>query len=275
MSHDAVSRDAVSRSESTWCRLLRWERFHRSFEPVDFRRWKRASQAHLRALYPAQGLRVLDATAGLGDHSVNLSELGFVVTAGDASPVARDATAEAARAAGASIEVAELRWETVGQERPGAFDLVFHDALHWIEESDAMHAALMSLRETLRPEGALVFFFADPRDPGPGAGERVRQWDLTHLSRTERLWQHPYEGGAATHEVLRVPSGDVIEERHIFSVGGEDTTTELQEATLRRIYRWDFHTMKAACASAGFTRVEGHVFENDKGLPTAMCLAHV
>lgn len=266
---------APARSETTWDRLLRWERFHRSFEPVDFRRWKRASQAHLRTLFPGEGLRVLDATAGLGDHSVNLAELGFVVTAGDASPVAREATTEAARSANVTIEVADLRWETVGTERPLAYDLVFHDAIHWIEQPEAMHAALASLRKTLRPKGALVFFFADPRDPQPGAGERVRQWDLAHLPRMERLWRHPYEDGTVTHEVMRLPSGDAIDERHVFTVGGGDTTSELQEAPLRRIYRWDFHTMKDACASAGFASLEGHVFDNDKGLPTAMCLARV
>lgn len=262
-------------SETTWDRLLRWERFHRRFDPVDFRRWKRASQRALREAFPAEGVRVLDATAGLGDHSVNLAELGFVVTAGDVSPVAREATAEAARAANVSIEVAELRWETVGAERPLAFDLVFHDALHWIESPDAMQTALRSFRATLRPGGALVFFFADPRDPAPGAGERVRQWDLAHLARLERLWQHPLEGGTVTHEVLRLPVGDAIDERHTFSIDRAGATSEMQEATLRRIYRWDFHAMTEAVALAGFRALEGRVFDNDKDLPTAMCLARV
>ncbi|MBX7190590.1 MAG: methyltransferase domain-containing protein [Sandaracinaceae bacterium] len=265
----------MSHSESTWDRLHRWERFHRLFEPVDFRRWKRASQKHLRTLFPASGLRVLDATAGLGDHSVNLAELGFVVTAGDASEVAREATTEAARAAGVTIEVADLRWETVGRVRPLAYDLVFHDALHWIERPDTMQEVLRSLRATLRPKGALVFFFADPRDASPGAGERVRQWDLAHLPRLERLWQHPWQGGTVTHEVMRLPSGDAIDERHAFSIDREDATSEMQEATLRRIYRWDFHAMQEACGAAGFASVEGHVFDNDKGLPTSMCLARV
>jgi SAM-dependent methyltransferase len=263
----------MSQSETTWDRLLRWERFHRLFEPVDFRRWKRASQRELRQAFPAEGLRVLDATAGLGDHSVNLAELGFVVTAGDASLVAREATAEAARLANVSLEVSDLRWETVGAERPLAYDLVFHDALHWIESPEAMQAALRSLHGTLRPAGALVFFFADHREPGPGAGERVRQWDLTHLSRFERMWQHPFENGTVTHEVLRLPVGEAIDERHTFSIDKEGGTSEMQEATLRRIYRWDWHAMNEQCRAAGFHAVEGRLFTNDKGLPTTMCLA--
>lgn len=263
----------MSHSETTWDRLLRWERFHRTFEPVDFRRWKRASQRALREAFPGEGLRVLDATAGLGDHSVNLAELGFVVTAGDASPVAREATAQAARDANLAIEVADLRWETVGQERPHAHDLVFHDALHWLETEDAMQAALRSLRATLRPGGTLVFFFADFRVPEAGAGEKVRQWDLAHLARFERHWQHPYEGGTVTHEVMRQPSGDAIDERHTFSIDRAGATSEMQEATLRRIYRWDWHAMITQCGLAGFRGLEGRLFTNDKGLPTTMCLA--
>jgi SAM-dependent methyltransferase len=268
----------TSHSETTWDRLLRWERFHRHFEPVDFRRWKRASQVSLREAFPGEGLRVLDATAGLGDHSVNLAELGFVVTAGDASPVAREATTAAAHAAGVSLEVADLRWETVGTVRPLSYDLVFHDALHWIEAPDAMQTVLRSMHGTLRPGGALVFFFADFREPGPGAGERVRQWDLSQLSRFERVWQHPFENGphdkgTVTHEVLRLPVGDAIDERHTFSIDKEGATSEMQEATLRRIYRWDWHAMNEQCRAAGFHGVEGRLFTNDKGLPTTMCLA--
>ena len=261
-------------SETTWDRLLRWERFHRGFEPLDFRRWKRASQQELRRAFPDPGLRVLDATAGLGDHSVNLAELGFVVTAGDASPVAREATRAAARAASVEIEVADLRWETVGSVRPSAYDLVFHDALHWIESPEAMQATLRSLHGTLRPGGALAFFFADHRDPGAGAGERVRQWDLAHLARSERLWRHLRDGGAVAHDVLRVPVDDAIEERHTFSIEHGGAVREIEEATLRRIYRWDWHAMSAQCVAAGFRQVEGRSFTNDRGMSTTMCLAH-
>jgi SAM-dependent methyltransferase len=259
--------------EGEWDVVLRWERFHRGFAPVDFRRWKRASQAALRALYPAPDVRVLDATAGLGDHTVNLAELGFTVTAGDASAVARDATGEAVRAAGLDVEVADLRWERVGQERPEAFDLVFHDALHWLTDEAAMDAALRSLRAALRPGGALVFFFADPRDPGPGAGERVRRWDLEHLVRHELAWRHPHAEGHVTCLRARTPTADAIEEHHLFLVEPGSGAT-LESAVLTRVYRWDFHTMEGAVARAGFRRLEGRLFTNDKGHETAMCLAH-
>lgn len=265
----------ATRTETSWDVLLRWERFHRQHAPVDFRRWKRASQRALRELFPGPRVRVLDATAGLGDHSVNLAELGFEVTAGDASAVAREATADLAHAAGVTIEVAELRWETVGQERPAAFDLVFHDALHWIEEPEAMQATLSSLRATLRPDGALAFFFADPRDPGEGAGERVRRWDLEHLARHELAWRHELAGdGHVSHIVVRAPTEDAIEEHHVFLVDGA-AGASLETAVLRRIYRWDLRAMRAACARAGFREVQGHLFTNDKGHETAMCLARV
>ncbi len=259
--------------ETEWDVVLRWERFHRTFEPVDFRRWKRASQHALRELYPGPEVRVLDATAGLGDHTVNLAELGFRVTAGDASPVAREATRAAVEAAGLEVEVLELRWEQVGETHPGAFDLVFHDALHWLEDEAEMQAALRSFHAALRPGGALVFFFADPRDPGPGAGERVRQWDLEHLARRELAWRHPFENGHVSCLRARTPTGDAIEEHHLFLIDGT-AGQRLEGAIQRRIYRWDLHAMRDASARAGYSRLEGRLFVNDKGHQTAMCLAH-
>ena len=47
----------------------------------------------------------------------------------------------------------------------------------------------------------------------------------------------------------------------------------MQEATLRRVYHWDFHEMDAACRAARFAMLEGHPFDNDKRQPTSMCLA--
>ncbi len=265
----------MSTDVATWDRLLLWERLRRRHEPLDFRRWKRASQRHLRARFPGEGVRVLDATAGLGDHSVNLAELGFEVTAGDASAVAREATREAAALAGVSVEVLELRWERVGDERPVGFDLVFHDAIHWIEQPREMARALGSIRRALRPGGALVFFFADPRDPGEGAGMRVRAWDLAHLPREELVFRVEAEGVVHTHEVTRRPVDDVIEERHVFSTRQGDALVAREEATLRRVYRWDFAAMRAACAEAGFRRLDGELFENDHGHETAICFARV
>jgi len=136
-----------------------------------------------------------------------------------------------------------------------------------------MRATLSSLRAALRPGGALVFFFADPRDPGEGAGERVRRWDLEHLARHELAWRHTREeGGHVTHVVVRAPTADAFDEHHVFLVDDAEGA-RLETAVLRRIYRWDFHSMRAACASAGFTEVQGHLFTNDKGHETAMCLA--
>jgi hypothetical protein len=101
----------------------------------------------------------------------------------------------------------------------------------------------------------------------------VKQWDLTHLSRFERVWRHPFENGTVTHEVLRLPVGDAIDERHTFSIDRDGAPSEMQEATLRRIYRWDWHAMNEQCLDAGLHAVEGHLFTNDKGLLTTMSLA--
>jgi hypothetical protein len=137
-----------------------------------------------------------------------------------------------------------------------------------------MDAVLRSFRAALRAGGALVFFFADPRDPGPGAGERVRRWDLAHLPRHELAWSHPRAGGRVTCVRARTPTEDAIEEHHLFVIEDE-AGVRLESAILHRIYRWDFHAMREAVARAGFDRLEGQLFTNDKGHETAMCLAWV
>ena len=260
---------------SAWDVLLRFERAHRAHAPVDFRRWKKASQAALRTLFPGDDVRVLDATAGLGDHTVNLAELGFQVSAGDASEVAREATLAACIAAGLEVPVLDVQWETLGTSHPAQFDLIFHDAIHWIEHEAVMHEVLQSLRAALRPEGALVFFFADFRDVTPGAGDRVRLWDIQNLARHELAYREPYEGGHVTKTVVRVPVNDVVEEHHLFVIEAPDAEPRLESATLTRIYRWDFAAMQEIVLRAGFSRLEGHLFVNDKGHETAMCLAYV
>lgn len=260
---------------SAWDVLLHFERSHRAHAPVDFRRWKRASQRALRALFPGSDVRVLDATAGLGDHTVNLAELGFLVTAGDASQVAREATLAACTAAGLEVPVLDVRWETLGTSHPSAFDLIFHDAIHWIEYEAVMHEVLQSLRAALRPGGALAFFFADFRDPNPGAGERVRLWDLQNMARHELAYREPYEDGHVTKTIVRVPVNDVVQEHHLFVIEAPEKEPRLESAMLTRIYRWDFAAMQEIALRAGFSRLEGHLFENDKGHPTTMCLAYV
>lgn len=260
---------------SAWDVLLHFERAHRVHAPVDFRRWKKASQRALRARFPGDDVRVLDATAGLGDHTVNLAELGFITSAGDASEVAREATRAACAAAGLDVPVLDIRWETLGQTHPAHFDLIFHDAIHWIEQQDVMHEVLQSLRAALRPQGALAFFFADVRDSDPGAGARVRAWDLAHMTRHELAYREPYEGGYVTKTIVRVPVNDIVEEHHLFAIETPNAAPRLESATLHRIYRWDFAAMQQAVQQAGFSRLEGQLFLNDKGHETAMCLAYV
>lgn len=261
-----------------WDLYWRFERLHRRHEPVDFRRWKRASQRALREMFPGDGVRVLDSTAGLGDHTVNLAELGFVVEACDASAEARDATGEAVRAAGLEVEIFDARWEALGSERPGRYDLVFNDAIHWIERDDEMHAALAGIRGALRPGspgargGALVFFFADPNRREPGAGLENLAWDREGTRAHELLWDHPTDEGRVTHVRVAVPNETTLDEHHLYVVQAR-AGTRLESTRMRRIYRWDWHAMSEACARAGYREVTGTSFENDKGHRATMCLA--
>lgn len=264
-------------SETDWDLFWRHERLHRRHEPVDFRRWKRASQRALRELFPGEGVRLLDATAGLGDHTVNLAELGFRTEACDASPEARDATAGALHAAGLAdrVPVWDARWETLGSTHPARYDLIFHDAIHWIEDEDAMHRALVGLREALVPGGALVFFFADPAAPEEGAGMRILEWDREGISPAALAWEHATDdGGRVTHLRVAAPAERHLDEHLLYVVRDAGGGVRLESTTMRRIYRWDWHAMTRALARAGYGEVIGRHFVNDKGHPFAMSLAH-
>jgi SAM-dependent methyltransferase len=264
-------------SETDWDLVWRHERLHRRREPVDFRRWKRASQRALRELFPGEGVRVLDATAGLGDHTVNLAELGFEVEACDASAEARDATHEALRAAGLAerVVVFDARWEALGETRAARYDLIFHDAIHWIEDEDAMHRALVGLRGALAPGGALVFFFADPEQPEEGAGMRILDWDREHIAPRELAWDHETDdGGRVTHVRVAAPAERHVDEHLLYLVRDARGRARLESTAMRRIYRWDWHAMRGALARAGYGEVIGRHFVNDKGHTFAMSLAH-
>ncbi len=258
-----------------WDLFWRYERLHRRHEPVDFRRWKRASQRALRAMYPGERVRVLDATSGLGDHTVNLAEEGFVVEAADASAEARSATREALDRAGlGDVPVHATRWEALGDEHAGRFDLVWNDAIHWVEEPGALHAALAGTRGCLAAGGALVFFFADPAKAHEGAGAEILAWDREHLAAYELGWSHVEPSGArVTLTRARSFADSHIDEHHVYVTHDAAGRASVEGTTLRRIYRWDWYAMTRALARAGYGEVTGHRLENDKGHTFSMCLA--
>ena len=249
-----------------WDAYWRWEIFRRGCDPLDFRRWKRDSAHALRGMYPGvPGALVLDSTAGLGDHTVILAEEGFRVEACDRSAVALDATRQAVAAAGLSVEVFEARWETLGAQRPGRYDLVFNDALHWIYDPSEMHAALCGLRAALRPGGALVYFFADGRTPEPGAGLRVLDWDWGRTERAELAWDHVRDGTSVALSVVSERGPDWIDQHHLYLVRAGDAPARLESLTMRRVYRWDWHALTAALERAGFQGMRSEAYLNVKG----------
>lgn len=267
-----MPRAGGARVRTDWDLVYRHERMRRRHAPLDFRRWKRASQVALRERFAGKSVRVLDATCGLGDHTINLAELGFLTEACDASAEACEATREAVVAAGLDVAVFAARWEELGARKPERYDLVFHDALHWIEGDDAMHRSLLGLRGALRAGGALAFFFADPERPEPGAGLEYLAWDREHLEAHTLQWDQPTERGRVSHVRVAIATEAAIDEHHVYVVH-EGDGARIESTVLRRIYRWDWHAMSAACARAGFTALDALHFTSDKGHRTPICLA--
>lgn len=255
-----------------WDRYWRFEEFRQSCDPLDFRRWKRDSQRELRGLHPGEGVRLLDATAGMGDHTVNLAEEGFVVEACDASMVARELTQRAVRDAKLEVPVFDARWETLGVTHPSRYDLIFNDALHWTWERDALAAQLHGFLGALRPGGALVFFFADAREPDEGAGLRILAWDVSQTSPERVAWSHEREG-RRVELTIRVEPGDAFLDEHHRYVDqrSESSTAKITELVMRRVYRWDWFALSRLMTEVGFVDLRSDVFENRaKGYTFAM-----
>jgi hypothetical protein len=275
-----------------WDRYWRFEEFRRSCDPLDFRRWKRDSQRELRGLHPGEGVRLLDATAGMGDHTVNLAEEGFVVEACDASAVARELTTRAVRDAKLEVPVFDARWETLGRSHPSRYDLIFNDALHWTWDRDVLAAQLRGFLEALRPGGALVFFFADAREPDEGAGLRILEWDWSHVvdssgrrgqpptDSSGRRGQPPTPGrvawshardGRHVELTIRVERGDAFLDEHHRFVDRRGDEASVTELVMRRVYRWDWFALSQLMREVGFVDLRSDVFRNQaKGYSFAM-----
>lgn len=215
-------------------------------------------------------MRLLDATAGMGDHTVNLAEEGFTVEATDASEVARAQTREAVHEAGLDVPVHAVPWAQLGQQMPARFDLIFNDALHWIEDESAMRAALEGMLGALREGGSLVFFYADAREAEADAGLRLLEWDWEHMEPHRQEWSHEHAGVRVTLTIDAERGDRVIDEHHHFAVEGESELRE-HRLTMRRIYRWDWAALAPLMRDVGFSDVRSGVFENRaKGYTFAM-----
>lgn len=259
-------------SPDDWDCYWRYELLRRRADPLDFRRWKRDSQRELKGLYPGAP-RLLDSTAGLGDHTVNLAEEGFVVDAIDTSPVARQATRRAVAEAGLEVEVFDAPWERIG--RPGRYDVIFNDALHWTYDEEALRAQLRGLFDALAPGGALVYFFAEATDPAPDYGARVLAWDWERTEERRVAWSHVVDGTAVELTIESVRGEDFIDEHHLFVERRPDGKEHRQQLTMRRVYRWDWYHLTPLLIDVGFTGMRSDEFENTaKGYTFAMNRAY-
>ena len=254
-----------------WDLHWRWEIFRRSCDPLDVRKWKRDSSAALFGLVGRPGARALDSTCGLGDHTINLADVGFDVEGCDASAFAVEHAKRALREAGLEVPLFVSRWEDLGK-RDARYDVVFNDVLHWIYDDDELRAAASGLRDALVPGGALCFFFADGREPEPGAGKKILEWDWEQLGRTSLAWEHK-RGETTVSLALLNERGDDFIDQHHFYVVREHAAHRLEAMTMRRVYRWDWSALSRALKDVGFGEITSHAFENVKGHTYALNLA--
>jgi hypothetical protein len=249
----------------------RWEIFRRSCDPLDVRKWKRDSSAALWSLLGKPGARLLDSTCGLGDHAINLRDVGFDVEACDASAFVLEEAAKSIRNAGLEVPVFVSRWQDLGK-RQARYDVVFNDVIHWIYDPGELAEAAAGLRDALVPGGSLVFFFADGREAEPHAGRKILEWDWEKMGRTELAWEHEKDGTRVSLALMNERGDDFIDQHHFYVIR-EKEKTRLESFTMRRVYRWDFHALSRALEDAGFGDITSHAFQNVKGHGYALNLA--
>jgi len=257
--------------EPDWDMHWRWEIFRRSCDPLDVRKWKRDSSAALWSLLGKPGARLLDSTCGLGDHTINLRDVGFEVEGCDASPYAIELAARNIANAGLEVPLFVSRWQDLGK-REARYDVIFNDVIHWIYDPKELREAAKGLHDALVPGGSLVFFFADGREPAAAAGSKILEWDWEHMSRTELAWEHEKDGTRVSLALLNERGDDFIDQHHFYVVR-EREETRLESFTMRRVYRWDFHALSRALEDVGFTDITSHAFRNIKGYDYALNLA--
>lgn len=244
-----------------WDTFWKWELHRRRVDPIDFRRWKADSSRELRRLFPGDGVRLLDASCGMGFHAMIQHELGFEVEACDANP---RVLAAARELFDGQIEAFEARWEELGAARPGRYDLVFNDEVHQVRGRDALVAVLRGFAGCLKPGGALVFFFAEASKPADGRNQCFYEWE--HMERQRHAWT---AGGVRLDVTAELVGDDQILEHHRYTLA--DGTVEA--ATLSKSYCWDWDAIVPVLREAGFERFESLRFENIKGCEYAMNLA--
>src|SRR5690348_7182006 len=106
-----------------------------------------------------EGGRVLDCAAGTGELAVGLAQLGFAVTATDASTAMIDRTRALAREHGAALQAEVCAWAELGRRRwADAFDAVLcvGNSLTHAEGRSGRRAALAGMARVLRPGGVLL-----------------------------------------------------------------------------------------------------------------------
>lgn len=254
-----------------WDTYWRFERFRRHADPLDFRRWKRDSQRALRGLYAEGEPLLLDSTAGMGDHAVNLAEEGFRVEACDRSEVALEFTQRAVSEAGLQVPVFQADWRDLG--RPGRYSLIFNDELQSIYDEAELRAVLAGFLDALAPGGALVFFFADENHAEPGHGLEALEWDWRRLAEARIAWDHTYDGRSVALTKLAVRGADFIDEHHLYLSREQEGPAQLTSLTMRRVYRWDWHGLAPLLHDVGYVDLRSDHFENVKGHTFALSRA--
>jgi len=133
----------------------------------------------------APGARVLDCACGTGTLAVGLAQLGFEVSASDASPAMVERTRALAAEHGVRIEAAVRTWEELAG---GPYDAVLcvGNSLTHARGGAGRRAALAGMRRVLRDAGLLAITSRNWERPQEAGEEVVERGGRS--ARVRRAW---------------------------------------------------------------------------------------
>jgi SAM-dependent methyltransferase len=194
----------------------------------------------------------------LGRKTIILSHLGVKVVGADASAYAVQKARELAASERRDIEFFVSEWRALPERTSQRFDAVFLDAfLECCETHEDLAASFAGIAGVLRPGGAFVYF-------GPEPGEKVADvldgaWKSCKPFYVD--WHHAERGCECTCVHANYRGHDFIDDHHLHLVKEGSAEPRLENATVRRWFRWDRPGLDNAARAAGFTAIRTEIFE--------------
>jgi len=200
---------------------------------------------------------VLDATCGLGRHTVVMSHLAMSVVGSDANAYAVGMAREPAAVEGRRVGFFVSSWRNLAANTGHRFDAICVDSLmDCCEKREDLVASFAGIAGVLKRGGVFMF-------PGPEPGEKMREvLDGARQACPQFYveWQHRADRCecACIHARYRGP--DFIDDNLLYLAKEAASEPRLETAKVRQWFKWDRQCLDDAARSVGFSEVRTERF---------------